>query len=420
MNIYSRPNRDQHTTEPPKWKLSTQSLNSTQVQDSTPREKRKEYDRKLKETLAQGKFKPAMPLEAQKPPVPHQSHIEPKEVPVASKKEIEEEPIRLNRKSNDDDELQKKLDRLAEQEAELRRKDEAERQRREKKEEERLELIRQQEKRRKEEEERRLKEQKALEELERQKRWTSTTTNNFDHEDKNSKQKKDDLLAKLFSTELNEEKEFKIEPKAQPLVKQPFNLFAMPESKPVISDSTKNTTNQQNDTKSTSSNANWLGSPSKRTNNDSYKFPRSIENLHEGKPSVAPREENDSTQSNYKTNNDKDDLLAKLFGNSTNKTQTSKPQNNNGFLQSKLDDLDDLDFKPSKQSTQTKLNNETSKASFLPWDIPDAQTSSNKGTSSTSSITIRRPKENNSLFLTSNKLHSSNSGFIEDIEELAL
>ena len=145
--------------------------------------------------------------------------------------------------------------------------------------------------------------------------------------------------------------------------------------------------------------------------------------------------------------------MDKLFGNSDNKTTV------NNFLQNKLDKLEDFSDgskskpvggnktnlnssqsfkKPNQSNTQTQS---TSKAQFLPWDLPEAQVgtppSNKRPTNNTNDIfntsngsaaflstpptnTIRRPKETNNIFTSNIKTTNHSNNFIEDIEELTL
>jgi hypothetical protein len=427
MNLYSRANRDSNPAPVPAWKQSSTSLNAT-LQD-TPHDKRKEYDRKVKEKI----HRPKVVEEKPKLDRPTKLDSDRRENVKVVNEQVDEEQQQQYRKKEIDD--QKAFD---EEEAELKRKDERERQKRERDEKERIERIRKEaadleaEKRRKqlekekEEEKRRLKEKAILEDMERKKRWVA---NDLDEETSESK-KKNDLLAKLFSND--ETPETNVTPVAQPIVKK--SVFDTP----------KNNGTPTNNFTNSSSNIN-----NKITNNnqtESFKFPRKIENLHEGKPSNSRDDDLFSNHSSTNNNNNKNDLLDKLFGNSS--TNAAKPTSNN-YLQNKLDKLDDYpaDNKAVKSNLQTsqsfKSTQNTSKVPFLPWDIPEAQTgtpnSTKKRTTNDSLFTqngggdggffsstqqpannaIRRPKETNSIF-TSNKINTNSNNFIEDIEELTL
>ena len=286
MNIYSRANRDANPAPAPLWKASSSSLNAIGTLD-TPHEKRKEYDRKVKEKNQ--KSNDSKPNTERDKTKQDSDRREKPTQPV--KQTFDEEDLAEHARK-----MEQERKRLEEEELELQRKDAAEKQRREEKdrierlrrEAAELEIERKRKQQEKEEEERRLKEKAHLEELERKKRWVA---NDID-EDTGESKKKNDLLAKLFSNAISEPEPViptiaTFTPAPQPVVKK--NIF---ESKPAI---TVNHNNNNNDSTSqihtngyTNGNTtnginNNLNVKEKVSNTPDYKFPRKIENLHEGK-----------------------------------------------------------------------------------------------------------------------------------------
>lgn len=178
-----------------------------------------------------------------------------------------------------------------------------------------------------------------------------------------------------------------------------------------------------------------------------------------GKPAVAPRDNKIFFENDF--NNDKDDLMNKLFGNTSNvKGQMVTHPNKQDFTEQQSENDKQLNLKPNvaiNNSQLTKSTQNASKVPFLPWDIPEAQigtpqlnkrinndtfnntkASNNKlfdnnndlftqMSSFTNNITnnnnqmniTKRPKENKTVF-TSNKINTNPHNLIEDIEELAL
>lgn len=253
--------------------MSSTSLNNSTIAQESPHDKRKEYDRKCKEKILKTKN-----IENEKSKFESNRTIEKKTLDFEEKTKDNNHEFLKNRTANDQKdlsvkqkeeglEIQKKIEtekQILEEENALRKKDAIERSKREQKEredKERLEKLRQaafeleiekKKKLEKEEEERKLREKEKLEELERKKRWV---TNDLD-EDFTAKQKKEDLLAKLFNNDKRNSNDFEaqITPVPQPIVKK--SIF---------------------ETKSSLSTTDSVLSSGAQ-----YKFPKTVENLHEG------------------------------------------------------------------------------------------------------------------------------------------
>lgn len=289
MNIYSRANRDANPPPAPLWKSNSTSLNALNIQD-TPLDKRKAYDLKVKEKLFKTNDSSKQNTERDK-------------TKLDSDRREKQAIKQIHNEFDEDTEAEHKkrieLDRrrLEDEAAELERKDAAEKHRREMKEKEdkeRIERLRREaaqlelEKKRKDEEERRLKEKAMLEDMDRKKRWLANDV----EEDTGENKKKNDLLAKLFTsaadTSFNQQHEpLTITPTPQPVVKK--NVFeTKPPPAPVEIPSIPST-NNHNHTTNGIAGANGKSSLNSSINSkdkntpESYKFPRKIENLHEGK-----------------------------------------------------------------------------------------------------------------------------------------
>jgi hypothetical protein len=294
MNIYSRSNRDTNPPPAPLWKANSTSLNALNIQE-TPLDKRKAYDMKVKEKLNKGNDGSKQNTERDKTKQDSDRREKP---PKQVKNDSEEDSLAEYKKKIEQDRK-----RLEEEAAELERKDAAERLKREfkeKEEKERIDRLRREaaelelDKKKKDEEERRLKEKAMLEDLDRKKRWVVSDVD----EDTGENKKKNDLLAKLFSsaadTSFNAAPEpITLTPASQPVVKK--NVFetkppaAPPTKQPaeiptIPSTSNHNTTNGTTNSKPSMNGSINSSINSKEKNSpDSYKFPRKIENLHEGK-----------------------------------------------------------------------------------------------------------------------------------------
>jgi hypothetical protein len=322
-----------------------------------------------------------------------------REAAERSRKEEEQkdaELLKLKQLKKKEEEEARKRDEEKQKEREREREKQKEKERQKEKEEEKARL---------DEEERKRREMAILEEEERKKRWISEKT----LEEENKKQetaKKEELLAKLALIS-DDSKDSKV-PSNQPV----FDFSSTNISQPAQ----QKTFNGSND----------------------YKFSSTIENLHEGKPSLSSRDSN------------KNELLSKLFGNTNASSNVAQKP--------KLNETPDNMFPHANGKNDSNANiKHSSKVTTNPWEIQDlnfnSTTSAATGNkSSNSSIKtdhydffsklnatnvkkmeidnsklskasinsngqINRPKHDNRIILNNN---GNSNNYIEDIEELVI
>jgi len=351
LNIYVRPNREAHAGSVAPWKMSTGSLNNLSSLNDNPLDKRKEYDRKVKEKNRNSKLSEKLDSDRRK------------------FDDNDEITTLTNRSENTTHRSEKNLDfekqrlfeterQRQEQDAELRQKDNdklkkqlQERDERDRLEKTRLEANRKREPQDKDDADKKLKEKHALEELERKKRWTSSNENTVDL---SANKKKEDLLAKLFSSNNDDENENNhktfITAVAQPLVKPAASIFnskpPLPSSNNKENFSNKNAFNSNNkdledmleDSKNASSNnkeniSKDLFSDANSDSSSKDLFANIIINSKNSKPAFVAKNSNKNLfNSNSSAKNLFDDIptLGSTNANkNTNNSNTSPPSNYN-------------------------------------------------------------------------------------------
>ena len=373
--------------------------------------------------------------------------------------EMEEKP-QMNLKTKEDDEEEKRLEKVRKFEEEKKRKEIEERRRKEddeekrrlKDQEEKRHLKDEEEKKRREKE----KEKERLEEEERRKRWITTNPNLNTPEEKEKisaeQSKKAELLAKLA---LLDSPETKPAPKPttynQPakIEIQLLNENPSPKAPNQPSNTTNSTYNALFNPNTLNTNTAPVKINSGHTNKSyqsnhinhnqaDYKHSQPIENLHEGKPVQFPR---DISVLKDTKNDNKNELLSKLFGDSDN--LFNKPQ---GKVNNKNDDLFSSSKPPIPASNKnTNSTSNATKGTVLPWETVESKNKPkspfgnstnfdsmkndhadffsklNSNTTKTSppiNNGMNRPKMDNNLLFSPTQNKSNN--FVEDIEELIL
>ncbi len=244
------------------------------------------------------------------------------------------------------------------------------------------------------EKERKKREKENLEEDERKKRWISQSTVNTVDEslDKNSvdKAKKEELLAKLnmFNTNDARKNDTTSEETSKASYKPFGNEISNHQNHTVDSVSTHTKTNSSSNASKSNNNdivfnfatanSNTNSSlppkplnqqkPHPQANSNEYKHSLEVENLHEGKPV------------NFSRDSNKNELLNKLFGDSSTSQGVNSYKQQPQIHQSKLDKVDDIFVKTSPPVS--------SKVNLLPWEIQDINFNTNNSNS------VRRENSN--------------------------